>query len=298
MPAKRTRRSTTRYRDRRCNDPNYDTYIQDTLTQITTNEYSSFRQAARRTGVSAILNTVLWKASIVYMEQIPKTTLGDRAKGCHDTWQNACAKQQLLSPEQEDTLVKWCELRASMGKPWTYTDLRSQAEAISGKSVGQNWHRKFEKRHPELHAAKPAKLNPKRAKHFNEAVIHDFYNQWEGLNEKHNGIPPEHVWNWDEKGIQMGGGRKKSSKKYYFLKDQRHCYRLRSDNLELVTILECISAAGDAVPPSFCLQNGTRPDLQELSDDEWGRLEFLISNDSCVLTFMGFEHIFLRVRMD
>ena len=158
-----------------------------------------------------------------------------------------------------------------MGEPWSHADLRTQAEAISGKNVGRTWHRKFEKRHPELRAAKPAKLDPKRAKHFNETVISDFYDKWEGLDAKHGGIPPQHMWNWDEKGIQMGGGRKKSSKKYYFLKDQRHRYRIRSDNLELVTILECISAAGDVVPPSFCLQNGSKPDLRALSDDEWGR---------------------------
>ena len=76
--------------------------------------------------------------------------------------------------------------------------------------------------------------------------------------------------------IQMGGGRKKSGKKYYFLKDQKQRYCIQSDNLELVTILECISAAGDVVPPLFCLQNGATPDLRELSDNEWGRFEGLI----------------------
>jgi len=167
--------------------------------------------------------------------------------------------------------VKWCELRASMGEPWSAAELHSQAEEISGKTVGKNWNRKFEKRHPEVRAAKPAKLDPKRAKHFNEVIIGDFYDKWEDLNDRHNGIPLEHMWNWDEKGIQMGGGWKKSSKKYYFLKDQKHRYHIRSDNLELITILECISAAGDVVPPSFCLQNGSTPDLRKLSDDEWGR---------------------------
>ena len=55
----------------------------------------------------------------------------------------------------------------------------------------------------------------------------------------------------------MGGGRKKSSKKYYFLKGQKDKYHIHNDNLELSTILECIWAAGDFVPPSFCLQNGS-----------------------------------------
>jgi hypothetical protein len=140
--------------------------------------------------------------------------------------------------------------------PFSPADLRAQASAILGKEVGKKWHTKFERRHPELRAAKPAKLDPKRAKNFNETVINDYFDKLEELHGRYpGGIPPEHIWNMDEKGIQMGGGRKKSSKKYYFLKSQKHRYRISSDNLELVTILECISAAGEIVPPSFCLQN-------------------------------------------
>ncbi len=52
----------------------------------------------------------------------------------------------------------------------------------------------------------------------------------------------------------MGGGWKNSGKKYLFLKDKKHRYLIWSNNLELVTIIECISATGNVVPPSFCLQ--------------------------------------------
>ncbi len=212
----------------------------------------------------------------LHVQQIAKSTLSDRAKGRHDSWRNASAKRQLLTQEEEDTLVKWCTHRASMGQPWTRTELRARAEEISGKSVGRTWHRKFEKRHPELAATRPAKLDPKRAKHFNEQIVHEFFDMWEELDRERGGIPAEHVWNADEKGIQSGGGRKKSSKKYLFLKDQKQRYRIQSDNLELITIMECISAAGDVVPPSFCLQNGATPDLRSLSDDEWGRFGFFL----------------------
>jgi len=70
----------------------------------------------------------------------------------------------------------------------------------------------------------------------------------------------------DEKGIQMGGSRKNSRKKYLFLKDKKYRYLIWSNNLELVTIIECISTAGDVVPPSFCLQEGSLPDLYKLDD--------------------------------
>ena len=55
-----------------------------------------------------------------------------------------------------------------MGGPWSATELRAQAEEISGKTIGKTWNRKFEKQHPKVHAAKPEKLDPERAKKFNE----------------------------------------------------------------------------------------------------------------------------------
>ena len=66
------------------------------------------------------------------------------------------------------------------------------------------------------------------------------------LEEQYNGIPPEHHWNVDKKGCQMGGGRKNIGTKYIFSQDNKDCYRVHSDNLELVTILECVNASGNA----------------------------------------------------
>lgn len=195
-----------------------------------------------------------------------------QSKNCHDTWENASAKCQLLTPDEEKSILVWAVHRASIGMLFSPADLHAEAGKILGKEVGKKWHTKFKQRHPELRAAKPAKLDPKRAKNFNETVINDYFDKLEELHGRYpGGIPPEHIWNMDEKGIQMGGGRKKSSKKFYFLKSQKHQYRISSDNLELVTILECISAAGEIVPLSFCLQNGSRLDLRGLDDDEWGR---------------------------
>jgi hypothetical protein len=78
MPATRNRQSTTRYRDRRCNDPNYETYIQDTLTEVATNQHSSLRQAARQTGVSEVIYNMSQKA---YTRIDPKINAWRQGKG-------------------------------------------------------------------------------------------------------------------------------------------------------------------------------------------------------------------------
>ncbi|KDQ11636.1 hypothetical protein BOTBODRAFT_114053, partial [Botryobasidium botryosum FD-172 SS1] len=70
-------------------------------------------------------------------------------------------------------------------------------------------------------------------------------------------IPWENVYNMDEKGIQLGGGRKGSPKKYLFSREQRHKYRLKSDDLELVTVIEAVCSDGTApIEPGFVMQGG------------------------------------------
>lgn len=117
------------------------------------------------------------------------------------------------------------------------------------------------------------KLDLKHANNFNKAVISDYFNKLEAFHARFpGGIPPEHIWNMDEKGIQMGGGWKNKSMKFFYLKGQKEKHQLKSDNLKLVTVVECVSAAGDIVPPSFCMKNGGVPDLCDVNDDQWGRL--------------------------
>jgi hypothetical protein len=159
-----------------------------------------------------------------------------------------------------------------MGIPYSIRDLRVEAAVMAGREPGRRWHKKFLRQFPDLQPGKAMKLDPKCAKNFNETVINDYFDQMECLHTRFpSGIPPQHIWNMDEKGIQMGSGQKNSGKKHLFLKQKKHKYLIRSDNLELVTIIECISATGEVIPPSFCLQEVSWPDLHELDDDQWGR---------------------------
>ena len=151
--------------------------------------------------------------------------------------------------------------------------LRARAFALSGKHPGKNWHYRYMKRHPSLVLSKPSGLDPKRAKNFNRGVVQDYFNKRQQLEDKYDGIPPEHHWNMDEKGVQMGGGRKNNGRKYFFMRDRKQRYRIKSDNLELVTIIECVSAAGVVTPPSFVLKNGPYPDCRDLEGVGRYRLE-------------------------
>ena len=70
---------------------------------------------------------------------------------------------------------------------------------------------------------------------------------------------PKNIYNEDEKGIQLGGGRKGIATQYIFTKGAKDKYALCSDSLINITVLEAIYANGTKVPPCMVMPNGTEP---------------------------------------
>ncbi|KAJ3817392.1 hypothetical protein F5880DRAFT_1448725, partial [Lentinula raphanica] len=58
------------------------------------------------------------------------------------------------------------------------------------------------------------------AQAFNSHTVNAYF---EKLGEvlKERDIPWEHIYNMDEKGVQMGGGRKNSQRKYFFSRQDK-----------------------------------------------------------------------------
>ncbi|KAF9450871.1 hypothetical protein P691DRAFT_788267 [Macrolepiota fuliginosa MF-IS2] len=190
-----------------------------------------------------------------------------RYHGKNQAWHDASAKQQLISPAGENTLVGWIGHEGTSGTLMDHQWLMHLASDIAGCDVGKNWVDKFHDHHMDLSMSKAQKLNPKCANNFNKFTYDNFADKYAILHEKYGGIPPEHIWNMDEKGIQIGGGCKKGGKTHFFLRGQVDWYKIGSDNLELVTIIECVSTAGFSIPPAFILKDGPLPSLQKLPDD-------------------------------
>ncbi|TFK26845.1 hypothetical protein FA15DRAFT_546795, partial [Coprinopsis marcescibilis] len=85
----------------------------------------------------------------------------------------------------------------------------------------------------------------------NKAVVMDFFDKLKSLITKYGNIPAEQWYNMDKKGIQLGGGRKNSNQKHIFFWEHRNHYKISSNNLKLVTVVECVSASGSSVLLSF-----------------------------------------------
>ncbi|KIJ13520.1 hypothetical protein PAXINDRAFT_38740, partial [Paxillus involutus ATCC 200175] len=196
---------------------------------------------------------------------VSRQTLSDWRAGKHQCRADAQANMQILTPAQEEVLSDWCKLQSSAANPLHPSKLRAHVKDITGRLPSRNWHYLFLRRHKTLLISRPNGLDPKRACNFNKETVGEWFEMQRQLEEKYNGIPPQHKWNMDEKGNQYGGGRCNVGTKYIVSEDDTDRYRIHSDNLELVTILECVNAAGDKMPPWFVHSTGPAPDIRHLN---------------------------------
>ena len=74
----------------------------------------------------------------------------------------------------------------------------------------------------------------------------------------------------DEKGIQLGGGRKGDGQKYFYSREEQACYTLRTGDLELVTMIKSCCADGTAFKPGFVFSGKSISSANiDIDDDIW-----------------------------
>ena len=188
-----------------------------------------------------------------YDTNINLGTFRNRFLGKHQSAHKAHADQQLLSRVQEDSLVEWIIHLAECGHAINKQSLRRKTENICGTKPGSTWSHTFLKRHPEIVLEKPSGLDPKRAQAFNRPTVACHFDLLESIIDKHN-IPIENIYNMDKKGVQRGGGWKAQAQKYFVPHSKRPKYKLRSGNLELITIVKCVCANGTWIYPGIIFQ--------------------------------------------
>jgi len=166
---------------------------------------------------------------------------------------------------------EWLVQYSKMATPLHSCDLCAQAFNLTGKLPGINWPQNYLKQNNDtLKASKPNYLDPKRAQNFNWTNVKGYFQLQAQIEKLYGGIPPEHHWNKDEKGAQMGGGQNGLGMKFVYTAEAKECYCQHSDNLELVTILKCANAAGNLMPPYFMLKDGQIPNPQDHTFDRMG----------------------------
>jgi hypothetical protein len=184
-----------------------------------------------------------------YGHQIGEQTLRRRFMELTKSARNAHADDQLLTPEQEKVLVDWLIQRGLQGRPASQAAVRAQVNTLIGHRPSRGWVTRFEARNPGLTYSTTNGLDPRRASCFNRTAIQ---NHFQALAKAIQlGIKTSNIYNVDEQGIQRGGSRKRGRKKFFMGRKDIERYKLRSENQELVTIIDCICADGNKLVPTF-----------------------------------------------
>jgi transposase-like protein len=200
---------------------------------------------------------------------IPRSTLLGRLRGA-GTRQEAHSMQMSLSPDQERSLSEWCRIQDALGLPPTQNQVRLTAQRmleVSGSNIelGKRWIEGFLRRNPSIKAKKGIRIEKARA----EAVTPDKIKAFFAILDEPlvQSIRPQNRWNIDETGVMDGQERSckvvgSSETKVSQVKTQQ-----RSD---WRSILECVNAEGNSLPPTIVLQ-GKNVQQQWIPDDEEGQ---------------------------
>jgi hypothetical protein len=184
--------------------------------------------------------------------KVPRTTLWNRAHG-QPSIEAKAAGQQYLTPAEEIALANYV-IRMSTGYPVRVKHITSLAFIIASqrsptsrpeKPHGKNWHKAFEKRHPELKSRKSKAVDSKR----HVSNIHNKVVDWFqviGKELRDSEIDPQNVYNMDETGIMLC---MLSSIKVLVGKNDVRNYRGAGVRRSMVTAIECISADGRSLDP-------------------------------------------------
>ncbi|KAF5345707.1 hypothetical protein D9758_013045 [Tetrapyrgos nigripes] len=188
--------------------------------------------------------------------EVPRATLGTRLKGIRPR-KEAHEHEQNLSNAQEEIMVEWAKVRGRRGVPMSLALLGSYAAHVCGRELGASWPQRFLNRHPDLKIKLTQLLESCRAKALNQKTVNNHFDLLESTIKEFN-IDPEHMWNMDEKGIQLGIGRRIAA---LVDREQKSVYSVQSGNRDLITIVEAVNAKGKALHSSFIFP-GMKRDLR------------------------------------
>ena len=206
---------------------------------------------------------------------VPKSTLGDRASG--RVLDGATSKY--LSDKEEQEIQKFILASASIGYPKTRQDILALVQRIIDSRntnciiVSGGWWQSFISRHPSLSLRIPSSVSSVRAAATDPVIIDNYFNILSSSIDK-NGLSASQIFNMDETGMPLNPNPPKT-----IHKRGTNAVRITSGDKSQITILACVNASGNCIPPmviydrktlSTEMSNGEIPGtIYGLSDKGW-----------------------------
>ncbi|KAH8430991.1 uncharacterized protein LDX57_013069 [Aspergillus melleus] len=189
---------------------------------------------------------------------VSRSTLQHRLNGRHSR-QEIRPNSHKLTEREEESLEKWILSLDSRGAPPRNSMVREMANMLLRKrgdqdlhiSVGEKWVSNFVARHETLKSRYSRQLDIKRAKCENPRTIQAWFDRVQ-LAIREYGILDEDIFNFDETGFCMG--QVATAKVITRSTCEGKPFLVQPGNREWVTSIECINAAGWALPPYLILK--------------------------------------------
>jgi hypothetical protein len=113
------------------------------------------------------------------------------------------------------------------------------------RPVGKSWLDRFRTRHPEIKGVWTRKLESARHKALSREVVTLWFEAVTELRVKHQ-YAPDRIYNMDESGFAVGESQ--SSRALVNVREESS-WKVINGRQEWITAIECVSAAGVAIPP-------------------------------------------------
>lgn len=194
--------------------------------------------------------------------KVSHVTLGRRWNG-GKSMDEARESQQLLTPAEEKALAERIRQMTVTGHPPTHNLIREIAhelrqyrlvdineagvQRVEFEPIGQDWVKRFIKRHPQLQTTYSEIIEASRVKEVTYEVVEKFYNELRRVISEFN-ISPENCYNIDETGSSIG-----TLQKGHVIVDTtiQSKYELEIGRQEWVTCIECICQDGSSLSPTI-----------------------------------------------
>ena len=187
---------------------------------------------------------------------LPESTLRKRMAG-RISRSHAHEYRQSLSPAEEKTLVRWISQLTITGFPASPALVVEIAEEIrhhriqiskippSLHPLGKGWLDRFRTRHPQIQGIWTRQIEGVRHDAISVAALNTWFDAVTELFLQHQ-YPAERIYNMDESGFAIGASQ--SSRALVNIRE-RSSWKIIKGRQEWITAIECVSAAGVALPP-------------------------------------------------
>lgn len=217
--------------------------------RIDSRPYRNYSENKLKTALHLITTNQMSERDASKQFKIARSTLQNKRKQLHE---KPAGGQTVLSIDEEQRIKNYILLLSRYGFPMDRNDLRWMVQTyLNRKGVtikcfcdnypGMEWVRLFIGRHPDLTERMSANIKSQRACVSLETINQYFNN----LELELQGIPPTHIWNYDETNLSDDPGTKKIITK----RGCKYPERIINFSKQSTSLMFCGSASGEILDP-------------------------------------------------